>query len=223
MKEKYDIFSFYGFNEDLGILHQYREFTIKSWDIDVLDVVKNFILNNMKESGKIVEVGVQGGGSFLSTFDLITNTNIELYGVDIWEDIYTTRVNGISNDFWTEDSIKKLSYLLYECRVNLENILNKYDEKNQCKLIKGNSSSKDILDKFDNDSVDLIYIDADHSFEGAYNDFVSWFPKLKSGGLLVGDDYFWAHGNGVNTAANKFCQDNGLDINIVSNKFYIFK
>ena len=38
------------------------------------------------------------------------------------------------------------------------------------------------------DSVDLLYIDGDHSFTYAYGDTVAYVPRLKSGGLLVIDD-----------------------------------
>ena len=38
-------------------------------------------------------------------------------------------------------------------------------------------------------SLDLVYIDADHSFEYAYADLLLWYPKLKRGGWLTGHDY----------------------------------
>lgn len=39
------------------------------------------------------------------------------------------------------------------------------------------------------ESIDLLFIDADHSYEGVVADLQHWYPKLKSGGFLLCDDY----------------------------------
>ena len=36
---------------------------------------------------------------------------------------------------------------------------------------------------------DLIYIDADHTFDGCYRDLINWWPKLKRGKFFTGDDF----------------------------------
>ena len=36
---------------------------------------------------------------------------------------------------------------------------------------------------------DFIYIDADHSYEACKLDLESYWPKLKQGGIMMGDDY----------------------------------
>lgn len=38
---------------------------------------------------------------------------------------------------------------------------------------------------------DFIYIDGSHEEEDVYNDIMAWYPKLKRGGILCGDDYTW--------------------------------
>lgn len=38
-------------------------------------------------------------------------------------------------------------------------------------------------------SLDFVFIDADHSYEGCKADIVAWWPKIKAGGLLSGHDY----------------------------------
>lgn len=38
-------------------------------------------------------------------------------------------------------------------------------------------------------SLDFVFIDADHSYEGCSADIKVWWPKVKPGGLLCGHDY----------------------------------
>jgi hypothetical protein len=42
---------------------------------------------------------------------------------------------------------------------------------------------------FPDEYFDFIYIDADHTFEGCYQDICDWYPKVKKGGVLCGHDY----------------------------------
>jgi hypothetical protein len=38
-------------------------------------------------------------------------------------------------------------------------------------------------------SLDFVYIDANHTFEGLVADFASWVPKVRTGGIIAGHDY----------------------------------
>jgi predicted O-methyltransferase YrrM len=42
---------------------------------------------------------------------------------------------------------------------------------------------------FWSEPIDFLYIDADHSYEGVSADLEAWVPHVKSGGLILGDDY----------------------------------
>lgn len=42
---------------------------------------------------------------------------------------------------------------------------------------------------FSDGSLDFVFIDADHSYEGVSRDIQAWHPKVKAGGLLCGHDY----------------------------------
>ena len=37
--------------------------------------------------------------------------------------------------------------------------------------------------------IDYLYVDADHSYEGCLSDLELWWPHLRVGGLIAGDDY----------------------------------
>ena len=42
---------------------------------------------------------------------------------------------------------------------------------------------------FPDESLDFVFIDADHSYEGVKSDVTAWLPKVRNGGLLGGHDY----------------------------------
>ena len=47
-----------------------------------------------------------------------------------------------------------------------------------------------MLDLIDSDgSLDFVYIDGDHTLKGTNTDLAAWWPKLRPGGWLCGDDY----------------------------------
>lgn len=43
-------------------------------------------------------------------------------------------------------------------------------------------------------SLDGIFIDADHGYEESKSDILSWLPKVKNGGIICGHDYDWNPG-----------------------------
>lgn len=43
-------------------------------------------------------------------------------------------------------------------------------------------------------TIDLLFIDGDHSYDGVIADLRCWLPKLRSGGWLVMHDWGWAEG-----------------------------
>ena len=68
--------------------------------------------------------------------------------------------------------------------------------------IQGNSYlvAKEIPDN----SLDLVFIDADHSYGAVKKDIIAYAPKLKEGGLLTGHDIDYP---GVNKAVNELIID----------------
>jgi predicted O-methyltransferase YrrM len=63
---------------------------------------------------------------------------------------------------------------------------------------------------FENGSLDFVYLDADHSFESAWQDLSVWYPKVRIGGILAGHDFLdgeLPEGNfGVESANRMFQQ-----------------
>lgn len=70
-------------------------------------------------------------------------------------------------------------------------------------------SSLSAVDSFDDESLDLIYLDASHEYGDVMDDLRGWWPKVKPGGFLIGDDYSWAD---VAQAALDFSRETGIDL-----------
>jgi len=58
-------------------------------------------------------------------------------------------------------------------------------------VIKVKERSYIAASKIKNNSLDFVYIDADHSYESVKMDIASWLPKVKNGGVIAGHDYNW--------------------------------
>ena len=72
--------------------------------------------------------------------------------------------------------------------------LNAIYEEAQVRLAKYNcefvrKKSMDALRDFNDNSLDFVYIDANHSFEFVVNDIAEWSKKVRPGGMISGHDY----------------------------------
>lgn len=60
--------------------------------------------------------------------------------------------------------------------------------------------------------IDYLYVDADHSYDGARADLRAWVPHVRKGGLILGDDYGHEMFPGVRQAWDEFEQAHGLTL-----------
>lgn len=62
--------------------------------------------------------------------------------------------------------------------------------------------------------VDFVYVDGDHTYEAVADDLRLWWPKVRPGGLVVGDDYnlggWW--GDGVIRAFNQWIARDDVEV-----------
>lgn len=64
--------------------------------------------------------------------------------------------------------------------------------------------------KLEDESLDFVFIDADHAYQCALEDCQVWWPKLKHGGALFAHDYGkLSHHRGVTPAIDKFAETIG--------------
>jgi predicted O-methyltransferase YrrM len=135
-----------------------------------------------------LEVGsFEGRGALMIEKILCQHTDSRVYCVDPWEDLY---VNGDSRF----SSINELFVGQYDRFLN--------NTKASSKIIPLRGKSDYMINEVPVE-VDFAYIDGDHSPEQVYKDGVNVLRKMKSGGVMVFDDYPWEH-NGVK------CKD-GID------------
>jgi len=72
------------------------------------------------------------------------------------------------------------------------------------------------------DRFDLVFIDADHSYDGALRDIRLWWPKIAVDGWLSGHDYRADQG-GVIEAVNDFASSEGVDIALGDNMTWFIR
>ena len=44
--------------------------------------------------------------------------------------------------------------------------------------------------QFADQSVDVVFVDAQHTYEAVHRDLTHWLPKVKKGGVIAGHDYY---------------------------------
>ena len=62
--------------------------------------------------------------------------------------------------------------------------------------------------KIKDQSVDVVFIDADHAYESVIQDVLAWCSKVKRGGLLCGHDYAHPRFPGVKRAVDEVAGQN---------------
>lgn len=74
-------------------------------------------------------------------------------------------------------------------------------------------TSADAALAFEDESLELVYIDADHQYESVKQDIELWYPKLRVGGLFAGHDYS-GNCHGVMKAVDEFFREHNLHLNL---------
>lgn len=163
---------------------------------------------------QIIEIGVAYG---FHCEHILKNNNIVNYiGIDPYKGEYD------SNDCFAEDVKKFFSKssqqealdILYEA---VKNKMSIYGDR--FKLLRNNVEN---LDKeIENDSIDLIYVDGDHTYDGVMRDLIfSWKKVNKNHGILCGDDFGQSR---VKKACDDFFNGKNIKYDIASNGNWIYR
>jgi hypothetical protein len=173
------------------VLKKIEEHVVEnSWPSIYYDVLPKVIREY--DFKNLVEVGVALGGHAET---ILQNTHLSnYYGIDPYQSYDPN--DGFDRDvgkYSSEGTQASFNYL-FEW---VQNRLSPFG--NRCQLIRKPSvlASSD----FEDGSLDCIFIDGDHRYHAVMEDLKSWFPKLKPGGLILGDDYWM---DDVKKAVNRF-------------------
>jgi predicted O-methyltransferase YrrM len=137
-------------------------------------VVILHILCNLFNISNYVEIGVHNGSSL--SYVVSNDKNIKTcIGIDLFENTF---------GHYLKDNITYNNTL---------NNIKKNNKNNEIVLIKGNSQKKETINNLikilNNNKIDLLFIDGDHTYEGVKKDFINYENLVNKNGFIVLDDY----------------------------------
>ena len=114
-------------------------------------------------------------------------------------------------DPWVHQEYEWVKWAKGQAIVDAYNhVVKKFHDDQRVTIYKRNS-----LDVFLGENYfDWVYIDGDHSYDSVIADLNHWFPQVKSGGFLCGDDYGWSHEltEGPKRAVDEFVKSHSLKL-----------
>lgn len=131
------------------------------------------IVNTHPAGSKFIEVGSWRGRSacFLGVEIHNSGKDIKLDCVDTWEG----SEEHIGYEILKEDGLYK------EFIKNISPISNIINPIRMTSL----EASK----LYEDESIDVVFLDASHEYQDVLNDLIAWYPKVKRGGIFSGHDY----------------------------------
>lgn len=141
----------------------------------------------------VVEIGVYVGR--LSRRLLEAHPGIFLHMVDPWAPT-GKQAYAASGDFMANQDARQ------QMAVMAQAVAEVYPHQGRYTIQRMTSEQASKL--YADESVDLVFIDGDHSYEGCSTDIRLWWPKVKPGGILSGHDYRTDKDYGVIRAVQEF-------------------
>lgn len=137
-----------------------------------------YVVPTLPYNPSVVEVGCWHGRSTAClTVELINHKQtFNLWAIDHWL--------GCEEPFYYQNIIKDELERDLPFKTFLENMQPVHDK---FKIIR--DTSVRAAQQFEDNSLDLIILDDEHSKEGVLNSILAWWPKLKPYGAICGDDH----------------------------------
>ncbi len=172
----------------MSIVYIFRKPRLKWIDNNIkgfLPYKEGMILYNrakkLRNNSTIVEIGAYLGRSTCFIAESIKNKKINFYSIDTFRN--QAMSEGLKNTF-------------------KEYYRNIYHYRHKIKIING--YSYEIVKKFQDTKIDMLWLDADHRYEACKKDIEEWFPLIVSNGLFVFHDYYPKKGSiGVKKAVDE--------------------
>ena len=171
------------------------------------DIRAHSLLNEVYADRKVgAEIGVYRGD--LSWRLLGSHDSLHLIMVDPW------RANVSDSYSTTDDHIARQDQAQHD--ENMRVALAQVRPFAPRFTVKRMTSLKAALEVEDA-SLDFVFIDGDHSYEGCSADIAAWWPKVKAGGILSGHDYRDERNYGVIPAVQEFSNNVGISFRLGGN------
>lgn len=132
---------------------------------------------------KMIEIGSYAGNST----EIFLKRVKWCFCIDPWENFYDPE----------DGASEGIDMRLVEKQFN--QLRDKFDNFTKYKV-----KSSEAVDIFEDGTIDLIYVDGLHQYEGVKNDIELYLPKVKEGGYIAGHDYKSRHFPGVEKAVDEF-------------------
>ena len=189
-----------------------------------------FHLNKVKEKLTFDQLDLTNRDTLLQSLPKSYQTGLE---IGVWQGWYTTKMlhytsmKIIAVDPWVAtDSYEDIDHtspdfnpyelgadglLWQEARyISTLNMLLQFP-KDRWEVLR--SYSNRVVHFFEDNSLDFVYIDGEHSYEAVSDDIACWWSKIKSGGIMSGHDYNETN-PGTKQAVNEFAEKNNLEFKI---------
>jgi len=138
-------------------------------------------VNELSNNSKIVEVGVWKGKSvaYLAVEIINSKKSIHIDAVDTW--MGSEEHTNPDSQFYNKDLLENENWLYETFLRNIEPV------KHIITPVR--LSSVNASELYDDNSIDVVFIDAAHDYESVKADIIAWYPKVKNGGYIAGHDY----------------------------------
>jgi SAM-dependent methyltransferase len=175
------------------------------------------LLEHLPKGGICAEVGTYRGD--FAAVILRATSPCQLYLVDAWEHRAEQEYEGASYGGYASAGQAGMD-AMYDSVV--DRFRAAIDDGTICVR---RSKSLEAAASFSDESLDWVYIDADHSYEAVKRDLEAYYRVVKPGGYLAGDDYGqedrW-FGQGVTQAVDEFAGRCG-ELTVIGTQFLLHK
>ena len=187
---------------DIDILREHQKTC--SWPRLYYSKIQSLIAISNPET--VLEVGVAYG--YHARHILEKNPSVRYTGVDPYLPNYDDQdpFSADVEELFGVSGAQAMDHLYEAVRAGLLE-----DFGDRFRLLRSTSTEAAAL--LSNERFDFIFIDGDHRYEEVLADLRAWWPRLKPGGLLVGDDFSWP---GVSKAVAKFAKEAQAEMYVLS-------
>lgn len=178
---------------------------------------RDFLLRMLPTTSVGAEIGVHKGGFSVQILRIVKPTKLHL--IDPWNyeqaDEYKDALYGGKSKGGQAEMDKRFD--------DVRSRFSSHIEAGQVVVHRGYSS--DVSKEFPDGYFDWVYIDGNHLYEFVIKDLEQYYEKVKSGGLITGDDYTergWWKGS-VKKAVDEFVSSSPVELIEIRNRQFILR